>query len=423
MYLKEVNMQPADILALPSHELDKLRLIEYWKKGVITQVKAAATLKLSERHFRRLVRRYETLGMFGLINKRKGKPPGNRLPETLREQSLQIIRDHFYDYGPTLAAEKLAEYFDIQVSRETVRRWMIAANLWIPKQKKIPRPHPLRPRRPYLGELVQVDGSHHHWFEERGPKACLLVFIDDATGKLLNLRFAPGETTIDYLDTLKEYLKSYGVPRAMYFDKHNVFHINQKITKAKDGVTQFGRVMKHLNIEPIYAHSPQAKGRVERANETLQDRLVKELRFLGIDSIEKANQHLPGFIQRFNEQFAKPPEEPLDLHRALTAEEQASLDYFCAIQTIKTVSKDLLIKHNGQVFKVIPPKNRPNRIIRQKVMMCEDLSGTRFYFNNKLLEYQVTSKGNLTGPTLNRKNMDQYMDALAKMGRYWTLTY
>tara|TARA_R110002110_G_scaffold33533_1_gene114691 strand:- start:6471 stop:7040 length:570 start_codon:yes stop_codon:yes gene_type:complete len=180
-----------------------------------------------------LIKRYESHGPKGLFHRRHGKSPSYKLDESVRQRSLSLIKEYFYDYGPTLASEKLKEYFGITASRETVRQWMIHDNLWRPKQKKIPRPHPLRPRRPYLGELVQVDGSHHHWFEDRGPKHFLLGFIDDATGKLLNLRFAPGETTIDYLAILKEDVLETGSPRVMYFDKHDVFHINHKTTREK----------------------------------------------------------------------------------------------------------------------------------------------------------------------------------------------
>lgn len=415
-------MQPADISALPERVVDRIKLIEHWKNGLITQAEAAKALKISERHFRRLIRSYEAQGAAALASQRKGLPANNRISEPLKQQSLNLIQEYFYDYGPTLAAEKLNEYFNIKVSKETTRQWMIEAGFWRHKQKKIPAPHPLRARRPFVGELVQVDGSHHHWFEDRGPKACLLVFIDDATGRLLSLRFAPAETTIDYLAALKDYVLEHGVPRAMYFDKHNVFHINQKMTKAKDGQTQFGRVMNHLGIEPIYAHSPQAKGRVERANETLQDRLIKELRFFNINTIEQANLYLNDYIKRFNAQFAILPQEPLDLHRRLDEEEMRSLEYHCSIQAIKTVSKDLLVKHNRQVFKIIPPNGRPNHIIKQKVILCENLQGITLYFNGKPLEYKLIQKVNKTGPTLNRKNMDQYLDAVAKIQKYWALT-
>ncbi|HRE32602.1 MAG TPA: ISNCY family transposase, partial [Candidatus Berkiella sp.] len=272
-------MHPADILALLPKELDRLKIISRYKEGIITQLEAARLLGLSERHMRRLIRRIERQGDAGILNKRRGKTPSNRLNDEIKSKALALIQEHFYDYGPTLAAEKLREYFQLSVSKETVRQWMFETHLWQAHMKKIPKPHPPRARREFLAELIQIDGSYHRWFEDRGPKCCLLVFIDDATSRIMNLRFCVAETTIDYLSTFKEYVLEHGIPRAIYFDKHNVFHINQRTAKSQDVVTQFGRVLKTLEIKLIYAHSPQAKGRVERANETLQDRLIKELRF------------------------------------------------------------------------------------------------------------------------------------------------
>ena len=414
-------MNTADILALPARALDILKQIEKWKAGAISQSEASRALKLSERHFRRLIRSYESQGIKGLISLRHGKAPSNKIDDITRCKSLSLIQEHFYDYGPTLAAEKLAEYFGIRVSKETVRQWMIQDNLWKPHFKHLHKSHPSRPRRPFLGELVQVDGSHHHWFENRGAKACLLVFIDDATGKLLHLRFAPGETTIDYLTMLKEYVLEQGVPRAMYFDKHNVFHINQKTAQAKDGFTQFGRVMKYLNIQPIYAHSPQAKGRVERVNATLQDRLLKELRFFDINNIDDANKHLPSFIKRFNDKFSVLPEEPSDLHRPLSEQEKQSLDFHCSIQTTKTITKDLLVKHNKQVLKIIRNKQSPKKLIKQKIILCEDYDGIKIFINNIPLNYEIIKKSKTCAPTLNRKNMEQFLDNNPNFKGYWML--
>ena len=413
-------MNTADILTLPARVKDIFIQIQRWKDGLITQPEASRVLRLSERHFRRLVRKFESEGLKGLLATREGKKPSNKIDDAIRLESLRLIRKHFYDYGPTLASEKLNEYFDITVSKETVRRWMIDANLWRTKQRSLPKIHPQRARRPFLGELVQVDGSHHHWFEDRGPKACLLVFIDDATGKLLNLKFAPGETTLDYLTMLKEYVLEYGAPRAMYFDKHNVFHINQKTTQKRDGCTQFCRALNELQIEPIYAHSPQAKGRVERANSTLQDRLLKELRFFNINNIEDANKHLKQFIIQYNEKFSVSPEEPIDLHRHLSASEAMMLDNLCSIQTIKTISKDLLVKHKKAILKIIRDKNTPKKLIHQKVTLCEDYSGVRLYLNQHLLRYETISKPSKLVPTLNRKNMEQYLDYKLDLKKYWS---
>ncbi len=415
-------MHTADILALLPKDIDRLKVIERYKCGYITQEEASRILGLSVRQIRRIIRRMELLGDIGVKNQRAGKPPSNRIQNELKARAIELIKEHFYDYGPTLAAEKLNEYFQIKISKETARQWMIESQLWQAHIKKVPRAHPLRARREFYGELIQIDGSYHRWFEERGPKCCLLVFIDDATSKLMKLRFSIAETTIDYLSTFKEYVLTHGVPRAVYFDKHNVFHINQRMAKSEDGVTQFGRVLKELRIKPIYAHSPQAKGRVERANETLQDRLIKELRFHKINDIENANLFLDGFVARYNMRFERKPAVEQDVHRELSHEEKLSLNYLFSIHTEKKISKDLSFRHNKQLFKIIPPKNRSRQYINQKVTICESLYGTSLYCHGKPINYMIDKSSKLPGPTLSRKTLDHYLDNEFTEERYWDLT-
>lgn len=415
-------MHPADILALLPKELDRLKIISRYKEGIVTQLEAARLLGLSERHMRRLIRRIERQGDAGILNKRRGKAPSNRLNDEIKAKALALIQEHFYDYGPTLAAEKLREYFQLNVSKETVRQWMIENHLWQAHMKKNPRPHPPRARREFLGELIQIDGSYHRWFEDRGPKCCLLVFIDDATSRIMNLRFCVGETTIDYLSTFKEYVLEHGMPRAVYFDKHNVFHINQRAAKSQDGVTQFGRVLKALEIKPIYAHSPQAKGRVERANETLQDRLIKELRFHKINDIIQANLFLKGFIERYNHRFEKKAVFEDDMHRQLSNKERNELDFLFSIHSVKKISKDLLVRHNKQLIKIIPPPNRSRQYINQKVTICESLNSMRLYCHGKRLNFSIEKCNSLSGPTLSRKTLDHYLDQELIEKKYWSLT-
>ncbi len=414
-------MHTADTLTLRPKELDRLTLITRIHSGELTQREGARLLGLSERHLRRLIRCYEHQGAKGIKNKRIGKPASNRLPDRLKDTALKLIKEHFYDYGPTLAAEKLAEYFGIKASKETVRQWMIRECLWHPKQKKAPRIHPPRARRPLLGELIQVDGSYHHWFEDRGPKCCLLVFIDDATSRLMKIKFTTAETTIDYIDTFKEYVLEHGAPRALYFDKHNVFHINQRTAKAQNGITQFGRILKSLNIKPIYAHSPQAKGRVERVNATLQDRLIKEMRFFQINDINSANQFLKGFVERFNLRFSKAPEIEENGHRKLTLNEINHLNFTFSIHTLRTISKDLTIRHNKQLIKIIPATNKARQLVLKKVTICETLNGMNIYLNGNPLEFAIKTICPLAGPTLNRKTLDHYLDQAKRLEKYWQL--
>ena len=203
---------------------------------------------------------------------------------------FDLIRERYHDFGPTLAREKLIELHQITVGKETLRQWMTEAGIWTSRRERKQRIYQPRARRDCLGELVQIDGSHHWWFENRGPKCALLVYIDDATGKLLHLRFAPSENTFDYLQATKTYLEEWGKPIAFYSDKHGVFRSTHASEKDRTtGLTQFGRALYELNIDIICANTPQAKGRVERANRTLQDRLVKELRLRGISTLDDAN--------------------------------------------------------------------------------------------------------------------------------------
>jgi hypothetical protein len=201
----------------------------------------------------------------------------HRLPAEVRTLALSIVRERYSDFGPSLAAEKLAEHHGCSVSRETLRGWMIADGLWQDRRHRLPSPHQPRRRRDCLGELVQIDGSEHAWFEDRGPPCTVLAFVDDATSRLMQLRFVASESAFDYFRTTRAYLEAHGKPVAFYSDKHGIFRVNRKDAIGGDGVTQFGRALLALNIDIICANSPQAKGRIERAFGTLQDRMVKSL--------------------------------------------------------------------------------------------------------------------------------------------------
>ncbi len=226
---------------------------------------------------------------------------------------------------------------------------MIAADLWIPRSKHLKRPYQPRYNRDCYGELIQIDGSHHDWFEGRAPKCCLLVFIDDATGKLQHLRFCESESAFDYMISTRLYIEQHGKPLAFYSDKHSVFRVNQS-SKKDTKITQFGRVLSTLNIEIIFANSPQAKGRVERANRTLQDRLIKEMRLEGICSIEQANAWLPCFIEQFNQKFAKMAFNPKGLHRTVT-ETAEELDDVFTWREPRRVTNSLTITYDKCVYR------------------------------------------------------------------------
>lgn len=278
---------------------------------------AASVLALSERQVWRLLARYKAGGGGALVHRGRGRPSNRRLGDEVRERTLELVRSRYGDFGPTLAAEMLRDKHGLTVSRETLRQWMTDAGLWLSRRQRR-QFHPPRLRRERFGELIQIDGSEHRWFEDRADPCTLLVFIDDATGQLMQLRFAQSESAFSYFEALEGYLNAHGRPLAFYSDKATVFRVPQREAKGGQGMTQFGRALAELNIEILCANSSQAKGRVERVNRTLQDRLVKELRLAGVTGIEAGNAFLPGFMERFNARFALPPARPDDLHRPLT---------------------------------------------------------------------------------------------------------
>ena len=212
-------------------------------------------MELTERQIQRLVNRYRERGVAALAHGQRGKQGNHCLPEPFKLRVLTLLHEHYDDFGPTLAAEKLKERHDVIVSVETLRKWMITDGLWVPYVRRKPRIYQPRNRRDCIGELIQIDGSHHDWFEGRAPKCCLLVFVDDATGRLMQLRFGETESAFDYMLATREYLGNHGKPLAFYSDKHGIFRVNHP-NGAVTGTTQFGRVLHDLNVELICANSP-----------------------------------------------------------------------------------------------------------------------------------------------------------------------
>ncbi len=321
----------------------------------LTQAEAAVQLQIGVRQVKRLWRTYNKLGRAGLISKRRGQPSNHRLPLEVRQQAEGLIRQHYADFGPTLAHEKLTEKHHVSLSVESVRRLMIDEDLWHPRRAKKAVVHQMRERRACLGELVQIDGSPFDWFEGRAPACTLLVFIDDATGRLMELHFAPQETMFSYSDAMRHYLQRHGKPQALYSDKHGVFRVNLTAAASGAGLTQFGRAMQELGIQIICANTPQAKGRVERANQTLQDRLVKELRLRNISGMEAGNQYLPEFITDFNARFAVAPRSTHNAHRPVLATEL--LERIFTWQEMRIVSKNLTVQYDKVVYQIQAPRS------------------------------------------------------------------
>ncbi|MCA1371606.1 ISNCY family transposase [Bradyrhizobium sp. BRP14] len=357
------------LITMSQKELHRLELIQRIRGRSLTVIEAAALLRLSRSQVHRLLQAYDVTGADGLVSKKRGRPSNRRHSEDFRNLVLDLVREHYADFGPTLAAEKLLERHRLAVSKETLRQWMIEAGIWVSRRERKKRVFQPRGRRDCFGELVQIDGSLHWWFESRGPKCALLVYIDDATGKLLHLRFATSENTFDYLHATKAYLQQWGKPIAFYSDKHGIFRTTHASKKDRtSGLTQFGRALYELNIDIICANTPQAKGRAERANQTLQDRLVKELRLRGIDTIAAANAYAPEFMPDFNRRFGKAPRNPKDMHRPFAAHE--NLDGAMCRKEIRKLSQSLTLRYDKVMF-ILDPTERATALAGTKVVVCD----------------------------------------------------
>lgn len=320
--------------------------------GKLDQAEAAVKLQISVRQVKRLKRRLLEEGTEGLLSKKRGKPSNRRTPPALLAQAVSLIGTHYADFGPTLACEKLSEVHKIELSVETVRQAMLGAGLWTARRGAKARTHAMRERRARRGELIQIDGSPHDWFEGRAPRCCLLVFIDDATSELMGLRFVDTETTLNYMSLLEEHIVNHGLPAALYSDRHSIFQVNKGDKKdVSDAQTQFARALEQLGIEGIQANSPQAKGRVERANQTLQDRLVKEMRLLGISSQEAANAWLPQYIRDYNRRFAVVPACADNAHVPYTGTHEA-LRRILSVHTPRRLSNNLSCQFEGLLYQL-----------------------------------------------------------------------
>lgn len=361
------------IISMSSKELQRLEVIRQLDEGRFARAHVSDLLGLSVKQVQRLLNAYRKHGPPGLVSRKRGRPSNRRYPAAFHAQVVELVRTHYWDFGPTLVCEKLAACHEISLSVATLRNWMIAAAIWAPRRLREQRVHQPRYRRECFGELIQIDGSEHYWFEDRGPSCTLLVYIDDATGRLLELRFVPSESTFDYFLSTKRYLRRYGKPVAFYSDKHSIFRVNRAGALHGDGMTQFGRALHELNIDIICANSSQAKGRVERANRTLQDRLVKELRLAGISDMTAANAFLPGYIEGFNAQFAKPPLQDRDLHRPLL--EHEDLDDILCWQEERTVSSSLTLQYD-RVLYLLEPDDLTRSLRRRKVRVYDFPDGT-----------------------------------------------
>jgi transposase len=357
----------SELVVMSRREIERAHVMRAIQERRLTQKQAASQLSLSVRQVERLFARYKRDGPAGLVSRRRGQR-NHVLPDGLREEALCIVRTRYPDFGPTLAHEKLLEVHGLRMSVETLRKWMTQDGIWKTRAQRRKRIQQPRHRRDCYGELVQIDGSDHHWFEDRGPRRVLLVYVDDATGKLMALQMCESESAFSYFHATRAYLERHGKPVALYSDKAGVFRVNAKTPKAGDGFTQFGRAMSELNIDVICANTPAAKGRVERAHQTLQDRLVKELRLRDICTVDDANAYLPEFMEDYNRRFGRPARNDHDAHRPLS--ERDCLDDIFTWQEERRVTAQLTVHHKRTMY-LLEPTEEAKAAARKRVTVVE----------------------------------------------------
>jgi transposase len=344
-----------------SKEMNRLEVMQKLAERGMNQKKAAKELGISPRQVKRLWKRYREKGAVGLVSQQRGKASHNHLAEATERAVVDLLHSRYADFGPTLAQEKLVEKDGLEISVSSVRKIMIVEELWKAKKARKVQAYQMRERRSCFGELVQIDGSPYDWFEGRAPKCTLLVFIDDATGKLVQLLFVESESFFSYCQAAEGYFTRCGKPGAFYSDKHGIFRVNQPTRGKTDALTQFGRAMQELHIQIICANTPQAKGRVERANQTLQDRLPKELRLRNISDWEAGNAFLPEFIDDFNHRFAVQPKSSYDAHRPLSKADD--LAYILTWREARTLSNNLTLQFHNIVYQI--QFDRPSYTMRK----------------------------------------------------------
>lgn len=379
-------------ITMSKRQLDRYEIINRLIRKEINGTIAARLLCLSVRQTKRLRVRVKEKGPQGLIHTGKGKQAHNRISEKERGTIISLLRKHYYDFKPTFAAEKLREAHNIDHDPKTIRTIMIAEELWKPRQKRKKQPHrSWRERKASYGEMQQFDGSYEYWFEDRGPKCCLLAAIDDATGKITKAKFDTDEGVFPVFGFWKEYLEQNGQTRTVYLDKFSTYKMNQKTAQNNhDILTQFQRAADEIHMELITAHSPEAKGRVERLFQTLQDRLIKELRLVNISTIEQANVFLNKvFIPKFNQQFSVEPRNKNDLHKKLSVKEIKELESIFSRQTPRIVHNDFTISFDKQWHQLT--KDQPVTVQKKdRVIMEERIDGTiHIRLRGKYLNYTL----------------------------------
>lgn len=362
-----------ELIALTQKEHDRLEIIRRVQRRDLRQKEAGALLDITDRQVRRLIRKIREKGAAGLAHGNRRKPSPKRIPEELVARIVQIIKLRYRDFKPKFAAEKLWKKEKIRISDEKLRQIMIGGGLWRVHRRKTAI-HGWRERKAHYGEMVQMDGSHHAWLEKRGPKMVLMGMVDDARNRFYG-RFYAYEGVYPAMNVLEGYIRRYGCPRSLYVDKHSTYKTvrhpsEDELLRGDEAETQFERAAKELGIQVIHAHSPQAKGRIERMFATLQDRLVKELRLARVSTIEAANTFLEDYLPRFNAQFEREALEPENLHRPLS--KNLNLEEIFCLKKGRTINNGYYFRWRGKRYKI---KNPTYRMKRQPVQVIEHFNG------------------------------------------------
>jgi hypothetical protein len=382
-------MAREDMIMVGQRDLKRLHIIQKVLERVIDQSEAAELLSLSSRQIRRIVKRIRIEGEKGVVHRSRGKASNRRILGKTREKVIKLYRAQYCDFGPTLASEKLLERDGVQVNDETLRLWLLESGDW-KKSRKKRRHRRWRERKHHLGEMVQMDGSHHDWFEGRGPWCVLMSYIDDATGKVF-ARFYDYEGTIPAMDSFKRYLGKQGLPMSLYLDRHTTYKSTAKPSIEDEfnntmPLSEFERALKELGVRVIHANSPQAKGRVERLFRTLQDRLVKEMRLRGIRTIQEGNGFLKHYLALYNRRFCVLPVEGTDLHRPLPP--GVNLDTILCIKTERMLRNDFTIAHNKKLYQI------RDKTKAAKVEVQDRIDGSiKIFYQNQALRFdEITTR-------------------------------
>jgi hypothetical protein len=376
-----------ETITLTKRDSERLRVLHQVMDGMISQVYAGELLNITDRQVRSLLVRVRVEGAKGLIHRGRGRESPRKMSEAMEDRIAGIIQRKYPDFSPLYASEKLLERHRIKVSGEKVRQVMMAKGLW--KRRRFrKKAHVWRERKHHLGEMVQMDGSHHDWLEGRGPRMVLMGYVDDATGRFYG-QFYDHEGVYPAMDSLRRYIELYGLPLAIYLDKHSTYKTTRQadmdeLLKEKQAETQFERALGELGIKVIHAHSPQAKGRVERVFRTLQDRLVKEMRLAGIKNLAEANRFLEGYRRTHNRRHSTEAMEPEDLHRSLP--KSVNLNDVLCIKAFRTVNEGYVVKWRGRMFVL----EKPSLTLRQqKVTVLERFDGRlSLRFKGRDLDYR-----------------------------------